>query len=48
MNITFVKQLKTHTPANGCMAIWQPVLRSSYATEGGRVSRLSGIVGLKI
>ena len=35
MNNTFVKQVKTHTPANGCMAIWQ------------RGSRLLGIVGLK-
>jgi hypothetical protein len=25
MNTTFTKQLKTHTPVTGCMAIWQRV-----------------------
>ena len=35
MKNTFVKHLKTHTSANGCMAIWQ------------RGSRLLGIVELK-
>jgi hypothetical protein len=34
-------------PVIGCMADWQPVLRSSHATEGGRGSRLLGIVGFK-
>ena len=36
MNLTFTKQMKTHVPVNGCMAIWQ------------RTSRLAGIVGAKL
>jgi len=47
MKTTFVKTLK-HAPVNGCMAIGQPVLGSSYATEGGRDSRLLGNVGTKL
>jgi hypothetical protein len=47
MKITFDKTLK-HAPVAGCMAIGQPVLRSSHATEGGRDSRLLGSVGTKL
>jgi len=34
MNPTFTKQMKTHVPVNGCMAIWQ------------RTSRHFGVVGV--
>ena len=47
MKTTFVKTLK-HAPVAGTIGTWQPVLRSSYATEGGRDSRLLGIVGTKL
>ena len=47
MKTMFVKKLK-HAPVAGRLAIGQPVLRSSYATEGGRDSRLLGIVGTKL
>ena len=35
MKTTSTKMMKTHTPVNGCMAIWQ------------RGSRFFGIVGMK-
>ena len=35
MNTTFTKQMKTHVPVNGCLAIWQ------------RTSRRFGVVGVK-
>ena len=35
MNLTFTKQLKTHVPVNGDMAIWQ------------RMSCPFGVVGVK-
>ena len=47
MKTTLTTKMLKHAPVIGCMANWQPVLRSSHATEGGRGSRLSGIVGLK-
>jgi hypothetical protein len=47
MTTTFATKSLKHAPVIGRMAKWQPVLRSSYATEGGRCSRLLGIVGLK-